>query len=459
MIDINTPEIELSEENDVFQNGLDQPKVNSRSLDIVQDKRVTIKQQTLDPFTAVLRGVFIKSQMPSEVPEDWKVRGALSLIKFDYCAQKFWVARSRLKQKVPHDTYEDLFTGNTLDLLRTLANSPILEICEIIGQIALPNSFNFKVPMYSFETGIDISSETNFVSICGNSTRLFTVFSKIPIYDAVDILIQILDVVLGTIFNTPHLETSSFLNSTKQQQKQLGEKNSRYSSSSHQSQSPSISLSPRSNKSFGSRSLVYTSILTPSMGRSSLITSPGSARSQFLTPLMQASAESCPQAPLTNQLLRSLSQYIKIISNHSIGQQPWKGTQRILSEQTYLPSRRSQLRKGIYEADLDDEGEDILELWKELSTPQLERKLSNKDFQQGISNKDLPELKQKSSGNRSSPRRSNSRNVKNNENTNIIKVKRTRSQANAEVSNSAKGKRKYQSSSQKPKENERQEIK
>ncbi|KAA6385827.1 MAG: hypothetical protein EZS28_018646 [Streblomastix strix] len=135
-------------------------------------QRVSLTQQSLDPFTSCLRGVFIESQQPSERPPDWKYRGLLSLIRFDYCSQNYWIQRSKIKMKVSNDTYEDFMTGNTLELLRTLSNSPILEICEVVGQIALPNSFNFKVPMYSFESGQDISTETNFISICQNSVRI-----------------------------------------------------------------------------------------------------------------------------------------------------------------------------------------------------------------------------------------------------------------------------------------------
>ncbi|KAA6376220.1 MAG: hypothetical protein EZS28_028253 [Streblomastix strix] len=83
---------------------------------------------------------------------DWKFIGLLSLIRFDYCSQNYWFQKDQIKMKVSNDTYEGFIKRNMLVPLKTLSYSPFLEFCEVFGQIALPNSFNLKVPMYSFET-------------------------------------------------------------------------------------------------------------------------------------------------------------------------------------------------------------------------------------------------------------------------------------------------------------------
>jgi hypothetical protein len=81
------------------------------------------------------------------------------LIKFDYCDAEFYVSRSKVKEVTLVDAYELALASGVERFFNILLDQPLLTICETIGQIALPTSFFFKLPVFSFTDFQEISSE------------------------------------------------------------------------------------------------------------------------------------------------------------------------------------------------------------------------------------------------------------------------------------------------------------
>ncbi|KAH7819896.1 uncharacterized protein MONOS_1802 [Monocercomonoides exilis] len=242
-------------------------------------QRITVKVNPINPFQANLRGELLGISQPLEFPEGWEGRAQLALVKFDYCNQQYWVARSKIKTHIIRDTYETILETGPMQFFSKLQKKSVLDICECIGQISLPNYFHFKTPLISFEDGSEIDNPECTPVICATSTRLFTLFSKISFPQSIELLLPLLEKLLHIIFQPPMLVKSSGLYWQNQYQHsdaprhlKIGTPSSKKMSfgtspsTARNANSSSDSASPSASSAFSSAT--STSILSPSVNAS-----------------------------------------------------------------------------------------------------------------------------------------------------------------------------------------------